>query len=108
MAGEAPVNHAKRNRFDVTSGRSAVLLEARSTVGPIAFGTTSVDGVIEVSMSDGAVDLDEEGPAARLQIELKTFSSGNSLYDAELLHRIDPRQHPMALVELRVADRIGR
>jgi hypothetical protein len=98
----------KRNRFEVTRGRSAVLLEARSTVGPIAFGTTSVEGYLDVSLRDGMIDLEQPGPAAEVEIELNTFSSGNSLYDAELLRRIDARQYPLTRVGLRVADRIGR
>jgi hypothetical protein len=97
----------QRTRFEVTNGRSAILLEARSTVGPIAFGTTSVDGYLEVGIRDGIIDLEGAGPAAKLQIQLNALRSGNSLYDAELLHRIDARRHPMTEVELRAVGRIG-
>jgi polyisoprenoid-binding protein YceI len=99
---------AQRNRFEVNVGRSAVLIEARSTVGPIAFGTTTVTGQLEVSTSDGAVDLSGAAPAADLHVELNTLSSGNSLYDAELLNRIEARQYPVTTLELSAVERIGR
>jgi hypothetical protein len=98
---------AQRCRFEVASGRSAILIEARSTVGPIAFGTTEVEGYLEVDMRGGAIDVDGDAPSAKLQVELNTLSSGNSLYDAELLRRIDARRYPATLVELRGAERVG-
>jgi polyisoprenoid-binding protein YceI len=99
---------AERRRFDVIIGHSAVLIEARSTVGPITFGTTSVEGSIEVSMHDGGIDLGGAGPSARLQVDLNTLSSGNALYDAELLQRIDARRYPKTSVELSSVERVGR
>lgn len=102
------MTNAQRRRFEVTPGHSAVLIEARSNVGPIAFGTTRVEGSLEVGMVDGALDLDDAGPAATLSLELQAFTSGNSLYDAELLRRIDAKQHPTTTLELRNASRIGR
>jgi polyisoprenoid-binding protein YceI len=107
MSKESAID-AQRSRFEVNVGRSAVLIEARSTVGPIAFGTTSVTGQLEVTMRDGAVDMTEPAPAATLQVELNTLSSGNSLYDAELLNRIEARQFPVTTLELRTVERIGR
>lgn len=98
---------AQRRRFTVTSDRSAVLIEARSNVGPIAFGTTSVQGWLEVAMDGAAIDVDGAVPEATLSIELRTFSSGNSVYDAELLRRIDAKLHPTTRLELRDASRIG-
>jgi polyisoprenoid-binding protein YceI len=99
---------ARRSRFEVASGRSAVLIEARSTVGAIAFGTTTVEGYLEVSVRDGSIDLDGDAPAGQLELEMSTLRSGNSLYDAELLRRIDARQYPMTRVELSGAERVGR
>ena len=96
-----------RGRFEVRTERSALLIEARSNVGPIAFGTTSLEGFVELRTRGGAVDLDGEAPVAVLQFDMTTFSSGNSLYDAELFHRIDARRHPTAALELTEARRIG-
>lgn len=98
----------QRSRFQVISGRSAVLIEARSNVGPIAFGTTSVDGYVDVTLGDQTIDLDGSEPTATLTVELTTLTSGNSLYDAELLRRIDARRHPVTGIELRSAARVGR
>jgi hypothetical protein len=105
---EEGVVGTERRRFDVISGHSAVLIEARSTVGPITFGTTSVEGSVEVSMHDGGIYLGGTGPAARLQVDLNTLSSGNALYDAELLQRIDVRRYPKTSVELSGIERLGR
>lgn len=102
------MSDTERSRFEVDSGRSAVLLEARSTVGPIAFGTTNMEGYVELRVRDGAIDLEDAAPSAELQMELSSFSSGNPLYDAELLQRIGARQHPITRVELRIAERISR
>jgi polyisoprenoid-binding protein YceI len=85
-----------------------VLIEARSTVGPITFGTTSVGGYLDVGIREGEIDLDCAVANARLELELSTLSSGNSLYDAELLQRIDARRFPMTVVELRAIERIGQ
>jgi hypothetical protein len=108
LPSEAPEINAERTLFKVISGRSAVLIEARSTVGPIAFGTTSVEGFVEASVQNGAIDLGGPGPTARVEIELTTLSSGNALYDAELLQRVDARRFPKTSVELRSAERVGR
>ncbi len=105
---EGGVIDPQRSRFQVISGRSAVLIEARSNVGPIAFGTTSVDGYVDVTLGDQTIDLDGSEPTATLTVELTTLTSGNSLYDAELLRRIDARRHPVTGIELRSAARVGR
>jgi polyisoprenoid-binding protein YceI len=99
---------AERRRFEVVNGQSAVLIEARSTVGPITFGTTSVEGSIDMSIHDGGIDLGGAGPTAKLQVDLNTLSSGNALYDAELLQRIDVRRYPKTFVELSAMERVGR
>jgi hypothetical protein len=59
-------------------------------------------------MDNGAIDLTGVEPVARLQLQMSNLSSGNSLYDAELLRRIDARRHPATVVELRSAERVGR
>ena len=79
----------------MVSGRSAVLIEARSNVGPIAFGTTGLQGHIDVALGDQSIDLEAAAVVALLEVELTTLTSGNSLYDAELLRRIDARRHPL-------------
>jgi PadR family transcriptional regulator PadR len=93
---EAP---AERRRFRLLPDRSAVLIDVRSTVGPLSFGAIGVTGTVDATVVDGMVWTD--GPAsAALEVDLTGLRSGNSLYDAELLRRIEARRYPTATVEL--------
>jgi DNA-binding PadR family transcriptional regulator len=86
-------------RFRLVHDRSAVLVEVRSTVGPLSFGAIGVDGAVRAAVTDGAIRTDAP-PLARLEIDVARLSSGNRLYDAELLRRIDAHRFPTATVEL--------
>jgi DNA-binding PadR family transcriptional regulator/polyisoprenoid-binding protein YceI len=88
-----------RRRFRLDPERSAVLIDARSTVGPITFGTVGVSGTIDAAVADGVVQT-HVSPSGRLTIDVTGLTSGNHLYDAELLRRIDARRFPTATVEL--------
>ena len=98
--------NAARTRFRVVTDRSAVLIEARSNVGPITFGSTAVVGFVEAEIDGDAVET-ASLPSAQLSVDLSSLRSGNRLYDAELLRRVDARHHPTTTVELREAVRIG-
>jgi polyisoprenoid-binding protein YceI len=87
-------------RFQLTPGRSAILISARSTVGPIEFGMTGLEGFIKVRFVDGIIDMDT-APFAHLELPVAKLQSGNLLYDAELLRRIHASRFPMALMDLR-------
>jgi hypothetical protein len=92
--------------FALVPEQSAVLVEARSNVGPICFGTMSVDGRAEVKMSGG--DVDGIVPmSAVMRIPVVSLESGNSLYDAELRRRLDERRHPTITIEMHTARAIG-
>jgi DNA-binding PadR family transcriptional regulator len=97
---------SERHRFDVINDRSAVVVEARSSIGPIAFGTTGVRGWIDVELLDGLVAVDSS-PTAWLEVSLEELSSGNALYDAELVSRADARRFPTAAVDLNQVSRMG-
>jgi DNA-binding PadR family transcriptional regulator len=86
-------------RFQLSPERSVALIEVRSTVGPISFGAIGVTGYIEACVWDGIVHIDTQ-PIAHVQIAVDGLRSGNSLYDAELLRRIDARRFPLALLDL--------
>jgi len=92
-------------RFGVVPDRSALLIEARSTVGPITFGAAGLQGTVEAAVVGDAVD--PEAARATLELRLELLQSGNALYDAELLRRIDARRYPKAVVELADARRVG-
>ena len=94
------------SRFVVIPERSAILIRARSNVGTIEFGATGVRGSVEVVVRDGVAD--PSGPVgARLEVDISTLTSGNSLYDAELMNRVHARNHPVAVVELDYAEALG-
>jgi PadR family transcriptional regulator, regulatory protein PadR len=88
------------SRFVLDPERSAVLIDARSTVGPICFGSTGVTGSLYAAMGDGGVST-EIPPSGGLTIDMRGLSSGNKLYDAELHRRINSRRFPTAKVELK-------
>jgi PadR family transcriptional regulator PadR len=93
-------------RFSVSPERSAVLIEARSTVGPITFGAIGIAGWIETSVSNGVL-VPCEHTRAQVEIAVERLASGNRLYDAELLRRIDARRHPMVTLDLDAVTPIG-
>ena len=93
-----------RRCFEIVSDRSAVLLAARSNVGPVAFGTTEVTGSIALVTNGTEIDA-TAAPCARIEIATESLTSGNALYDAELARRIDARRFPLTVVELLHAER---
>ncbi|HEX3461567.1 MAG TPA: YceI family protein [Acidimicrobiales bacterium] len=95
-----------RKLFRFLPRQSAVVIKARSNVGPITFVTGSINGEIGIEVSDGVIVLDDN-ISARLEIPLGTLTSGNVLYDAEILRRVDARRFPLAVVELISLSRIG-
>jgi DNA-binding PadR family transcriptional regulator len=100
--GEGPPSGDHRSgpaTFRVVPERSALLIEARSSVGPITFGAVGVSGSIR-AVTDGHTVQPGTATAARLEIEVTRLRSGNGLYDAELLRRIDARRHPLVILEL--------
>jgi polyisoprenoid-binding protein YceI len=82
------------------------LVEARSTVGPISFGVAGVAGTIEAEVRAGAIGLDH-APTAQLEINVDGLRSGNTLYDAELLRRVDARRYPVVTLDLRSCSATG-
>lgn len=87
-------------RFRLIPDRSVILIEVRSNVGPISFGAIGLEGWIEAAVRDGAIDA-QPGPSAHLELRVDALHSGNALYDAELLRRIDARRHPTTSIDLR-------
>lgn len=92
--------------YRVLPDRAAVVFVARSNAGPITFGATGIEGSIEAEVDRGAVSV-RIPPAARLQVPIDRLTSGNQLYDAELLRRVDARLFPRAVVELKQVSPVG-
>ena len=99
-ATEPQTATAELSSFELDPERSAVLIDVRSTVGPLSFGTLGVTGTIHAAFAAGLLRTDLP-PSGRLTIDVSGLNSGNRLYDAELLRRIDARRFPTAFVELR-------
>lgn len=95
------------DRYDIVGSRSAVIIEARSSVGPIEFATTSLGGFVECEVSGGRLDA-AVAPKACLEVPLTGLVSGNGLYDAELQRRLDTRRFPTARIELEGMAPLGR
>jgi DNA-binding PadR family transcriptional regulator len=92
--------------YQLLPDRSVVLIEVRSTVGPLSFGAIGITGSVRAAVVDGALATGPP-PSGRLEIDMSGLSSGNSLYDAELLRRIDARRFRTAAIELRSCSPIG-
>jgi hypothetical protein len=104
--GGGRVPDAVRTSFALVGRGSSVVVEARSNIGPIAFSTTSVSGRVEAYLRDGLVQ-EEPSPTASLEVAVGSLTSGNALYDGELLRRVDARRFPTVLIELKSLSRIG-
>ncbi|MGH9038786.1 MAG: YceI family protein [Acidimicrobiia bacterium] len=92
--------------FRVVPDRAAVVFVARSNTGPITFGATGIEGSIAAEVERGTVSI-RIPPAARLAVPIEKLTSGNQLYDAELLRRVDARLFPQAVVELQNVSPVG-
>lgn len=88
------------SRFRLVPDRSVVLIEVRSTVGPISFGAIGVTGWVEARLAGGVIAAGAR-PAAHIDVAMDGLRSGNSVYDAELLRRISARRFPQASIDLR-------
>jgi polyisoprenoid-binding protein YceI len=93
--------------FRVVPDRAAVVFVARSSAGAITFGATGIEGSIEAEVDGDAVVSTRVPPAARLEVPIEKLTSGNQLYDAELMRRVDARLFPNAVVELREVSPVG-
>ncbi|MGH9017389.1 MAG: helix-turn-helix transcriptional regulator [Acidimicrobiales bacterium] len=96
----------ERRRFRLVPDRSVVLVEVRSTAGPLSFGAIGVRGWAEAAVAGGVLHTDT-APSAHIEIDVAGLRSGNRVYDAELLRRIDARRYPTAVVELHGCEAIG-
>jgi polyisoprenoid-binding protein YceI len=86
-------------RFTLVPDRSALLVTVSSSVGPITFGGMGLEGFLEVAVTDGDLDL-SVAPSAHVELPVSRLTSGNTLYDAELLRQINARGFPTAFADL--------
>lgn len=93
-------------RFEVVPVHSTIVIAARSTVGAINWQAAGPVGHVDCVVTDGALDLTVP-PTGLIEVRMDSLRSGNALYDAELLERVDARRFPVATIELGSAETTG-
>lgn len=93
-------------RFRIVPEESLVAIYARSNVGPIRWEGTTLQGGFEAAVGGSSFDLSFQ-PVGRMELALEKLTSGNSVYDAELMRRLDARRYPVTVAELRFLDSMG-
>jgi polyisoprenoid-binding protein YceI len=83
-----------------------VLIEARSTVGPIEIATTEISGQAAITMVGDDIETADD-PVANLDLPVTSLRSGTPLYDAEVHRRLDAQRYPTIRAELRSANAIA-
>jgi polyisoprenoid-binding protein YceI len=92
--------------YEVQPESSAVLIQARSNVGPIELASTSITGQAQAALADGVIDLDQP-PTASIEIPVSSLSSGNVRYDREIHRRLDAQRFPKITASLETARHAG-
>jgi YceI-like domain len=103
-AGDGPTT--ARISYDLQPDRSAVLIQARSNVGPIELASTAISGHAEATLTGGALDM-QTPPSASIDIPVVSLSSGNPRYDREIHRRLDAQRYPHIAAELGTAKLTG-
>jgi hypothetical protein len=99
LSGTGTPDPSERRHYTVVPDRSALLIEVTTSLGPIAFGATGLEGFVGAVVRGDVVNLDP-GPTAHLELPVRGLTSGNSAYDGELHRHIDVRRFPAAYVDL--------
>lgn len=85
--------------YRVNPAGSTIVVQARTSVGPVAYQVAGVEGEVTLTRHpDGHVDTDAP-VSGHVELEVAHLTSGNRVYDGELLRRIDARRHPRSRVE---------
>ena len=93
-------------QFRIVPEESVVAIYARSNVGPIRWEGTNLRGSFKAEVQNSSLDLTVQ-PVGRLEFALEHLTSGNPLYDAELMRRLDARQFPITVAELSFLDSLS-
>jgi polyisoprenoid-binding protein YceI len=94
-------------RFRIVPEQSLVAIYARSNVGSIRWETAGLTGSFAAELTESSID-PTVAPEGRLELPLEGLTSGNVVYDAELLRRMEARQYPLASARIHYFDPIGR
>jgi polyisoprenoid-binding protein YceI len=103
VVAPAGSSSVERLTYGIDTAASALLIEARSTVGPIELATTALTGSAVVTLNaEGKLDATAD-PSAVIELAVASLTSGNALYDAEVQRRLDARRFPVIRAELQNA-----
>jgi polyisoprenoid-binding protein YceI len=86
-------------RYEIQPNLSEVEINARSSLHPIDTVSHAVAGYVDIEFADGRLELDTT-PSGHLSLRVNELSSGNALYDREMMKRIDARRFPEITGEL--------
>ena len=93
-------------KFRIAPEHSHLAIYARSNVGPIRWEGAEVSGSFEAEVVNSSIDTSVQ-PMGRIELALERLTSGNSVYDAELMRRLDARRYPVTVAELSFLDPAG-
>ncbi len=93
--------------LQVVPSASAILVEARSSVGGIRFGTTEVDGTFTGVLVETGTGPRIELTQATARVPVLSLVSGNRLYDNELHQRLNAKRFPTISADLREVHELG-
>jgi len=88
-------------RYTIEADESAVWIEARSSLHPIHSMTHGMGGYLEAAVgADGLLEL-SSAPRAHLELPIAEMSSGNGIYDREMMRRVEAGRFPTITATLR-------
>jgi polyisoprenoid-binding protein YceI len=76
-------------RYRIDPERSRIWIDATSSLHPIHSESSGVEGTLEAEMSARA-----NVKHAQIELPVRLLTSGNALYDREMMRRIDARRYP--------------
>ena len=106
VARRVPIVERIVGQFRIVPEESLVAIYARSNVGAIRWEGMNLRGGFEAKVTNSSLDLTVQ-PVGRMEFALEDLTSGNALYDAELMRRLEAREYPAAVAELRFLDAVG-
>jgi polyisoprenoid-binding protein YceI len=81
-------------RYQIDESQTVVWIDARSSLHPIHSESRALRGYFEGELDGDAGLALESGASAELQLPLNALSSGNAMYDREMMRRVDARRYP--------------
>lgn len=93
--------------YSVIAAESAVIVEARSSIGRLVFATTEVSGSFHGHFEDDDVTVSPDD-GTYLSLQVSSLSAGKALYDAELCSRLEAVRYPKITARLRSAQPLGQ